>query len=191
MAALRHAHTQLYPQVHTFSSTPLDVRYSGPYTPISPRHSAHPTRPRKAPPPPVRISQHDIPPTPMSPREHQHTVSPHSPRIAPTNRHRPLSYSPPYTSAPPQTPHYPIMTLQQQQQQYDLSLHPPTPRHHALHYTGPPPRESAEVMLRKLELEEADAKLRASMTQERLQAEIVAKKKAVARALMMEEKGLR
>ncbi|KAL5376453.1 hypothetical protein DPSP01_010463 [Paraphaeosphaeria sporulosa] len=106
-------------------------------------------------------------------------------------RRSPLSYSPPYTSAPPQTPHYPIMTLQQQQQQYDLSLHPPTPRHHALHYTGPPPRESAEVMLRKLELEEADAKLRASMTQERLQAEIVAKKKAVARALMMEEKGLR
>jgi hypothetical protein len=46
-------------------------------------------------------------------------------------------------------------------------------------------------MLRKLELEEAEAKLRASIELERLRAEVVAKKKAVAQTLMMEEKGLR
>ncbi|KAJ4349658.1 uncharacterized protein N0V89_008275 [Didymosphaeria variabile] len=65
------------------------------------------------------------------------------------------------------------------------SAPPPVPQH------PHPPRESAEVMLRKLELEEAEAKLRASIQQERLRAEVVARRKAVAQALMMEEQGLR
>lgn len=198
MAARQHAHAQLSSQPHTFPFTPVNARHAGPYTPISPRHYAHPTHVRKSPPPPVRTtpSQHHLPPTPMSPRLLQHASSPHSPRrtsipqnaqyspqLAPSPRtpchpslhlHQRSPYLPPYIPAPPQTPRNPPTASQQQQQQYDL-----------------PPRESAEVMLRKLELEEAEAKLRTSITQERLRAEVVAKKKALARALMMEEKGLR
>ncbi|KAL1610519.1 hypothetical protein SLS60_002188 [Paraconiothyrium brasiliense] len=73
-----------------------------------------------------------------------------------------------------------------------VSPHPyPRPLQSPQHPPPHPPRESAEVMLRKLELEEAEAKLRASIQQERLRAEVLARRKAVARALMMEEQGLR
>ncbi|KAL5437104.1 hypothetical protein PMIN06_004924 [Paraphaeosphaeria minitans] len=219
MAVRQHAHSRLSSQTHTFASKPLNVRQAGPYSPISPQPYAQSTSPRKSPPPPVRTSQYHIPPTQMSPREHQNTASPHSPRHAFVNQnalyaqhyahspgtsrhpslhlyHRP-PYPPPYTQAPPQNSRYPRTTPhqqqqpQQQQQQYDVPPVPPTPRHQDLHDAGLPPRESAETMLRKLELQEAEAKLRASIMQEQLRAEVVAKKMAVARALMMEERGLR
>ncbi|KAL5422749.1 hypothetical protein PMIN04_004475 [Paraphaeosphaeria minitans] len=139
-------------------------------------------RPQTAPPP----SPQAVPDAPHQP----------PPRLPITAQQRP-PYPPPYTQAPPQNSRYPRTTPhqqqqpQQQQQQYDVPPVPPTPRHQDLHDAGLPPRESAETMLRKLELQEADAKLRASIMQEQLRAEVVAKKMAVARALMMEERGLR
>ncbi|KAF2438062.1 hypothetical protein P171DRAFT_167159 [Karstenula rhodostoma CBS 690.94] len=189
MAARQHAHAQLSSQAHAFPFTLLNVHHAGPYTPTSPQHSAHPIRTRKSPPPPVRTrasSQHHLPLTPMSPWEQQHPPSPGTPREASLRLHHGPPYPPPYPQASPQTPRYPPTTSSQQP--YEPTAPIPTPRHHS---SAPPPRESAEVMLRKLELEEAEAKLRASITQERLRAEVVAKKQALARALMLEEKRLR
>lgn len=97
-------------------------------------------------------------------------VSPSEPLRRPSY---PSIHTPRYASAAPKAPTSPVTT-----------------QHNAPNDTKPPKRDSVEVMLRKLELAEAEAKLRASITQERLRAEVVAAKKAVARALMMEEKGL-
>jgi hypothetical protein len=183
MAGHQHAYTQLSSQPHAFTFTPTNVQHAGPYTPISPRQCAHTMRSRQSPPPPVRTTttKHHLPQTPMSPQQN----APSSPMPRHPSLHQRAQYPQLYQPGLSHAPRYPPHTPQP---------HEPPPRilrHHSAHEGTQPSRKSAEVMLRKLELEEAEAKLRASIELERLRAEVVAKKKAVAQTLMMEEKGLR